>query len=56
MKELSLKLSEETGIPEPYLYGSIRFRVKRYFTEEMLSKIKRQRAFHVNKKKLYRYN
>lgn len=41
------QLSKELGVP----YNSIRHRVHKYFTQEMLDKICRQRKFHTKAKK-----
>lgn len=39
------ELAKETGIP----YNSIRHRVHKYFTQEMIDRIKRDRCFHKKK-------
>jgi hypothetical protein len=39
------QFAKETGIP----YNSIRHRVHKYFTQEMIDKIRRERRFHTKK-------
>lgn len=51
MAELAAELAEQHGCEKVNLAGSIRFLVYRYFTKQERSMMKKQRAFHKNRKK-----
>ena len=50
MMELAKELCLLHNIPDPRsLAGSIRFMVKKYFTEDQIKQLKKERIFHTNK-------
>lgn len=51
MAELAEELAEEHGCEKVNLAGSIRFVVYRYFTKQERALMKKDRAFHKNRKK-----
>lgn len=51
MAQLAKELAEEYGLEKASLAGSIRFVVYRYFTKEERKQMKKERAFHKNRKK-----
>lgn len=51
MAQLAKELSEQYGHEKASLAGSIRFMVYRYFTKQERALMKKERAFHRNRKK-----
>lgn len=51
MAQLAEELAEKYGLEKANLAGSIRFLVYRYFTKQERALMKKERAFHKNKKK-----
>lgn len=50
MAQLAKELAEEHGLEKASLAGSIRFIVYRYFTKQERAAMKKERAFHKNRK------
>ena len=53
MADLAEELAKEYGVPKRNMAGSIRFMVYRYFSKDQRNLLKKDRAFHKNRKKHY---